>query len=61
MNNKTTATAPLRPSETVDVLMQQILGNIARDGQGQFYTVEPNITIHPGTHSEVFVKDLSGK
>ena len=48
-NNKTTAQAPLRPSETVDVLMQQIEGKIRRDGSGQFYEVKPinKMTIVP--------------
>lgn len=40
MNNKTTAEAPLRASETVSVLEQQILGLIKRDGAGQFYNIE---------------------
>lgn len=57
MNNKTTATAPLRPSESVDVLYQQILGNIKRDGNGQFYEVKPTVNIIP-CHNETFVKDL---
>ena len=58
MNNHTTSRMPLRSSETVDVLYQQILGNIRRDGSGQFYTVEPEIEIVPGPHSEIFVKIL---
>ena len=58
MNNQTTATAPLRPSESVDVLVQQILGNIRRDGNGQFYTVKPTVNIVPCHGSDVFVKDL---
>ena len=40
-NNKTTAHAPLRTSETVDVLTQQILGLIKREGSGQFENVTP--------------------
>lgn len=40
-NNKTTALAPLRTSETVDVLTQQILGLIKREGSGQFENVVP--------------------
>jgi len=40
-NNKTTAQAPLRTSETVDVLTQQILGLIKREGSGQFENVAP--------------------
>jgi hypothetical protein len=43
-NNKTTAHAPLRTSETVDVLTQQILGLIKREGSGQFESVVPNET-----------------
>mgnify|MGYP001489773069 CR=1 FL=1 len=39
-NNKTTATAPLRTSETVDVLTQQILGLIKREGSGQFESID---------------------
>lgn len=39
MNNKTTASLPLRVSETVSVLEQQILGNIKREGAGQFENV----------------------
>lgn len=58
MNNLTTATAPLRASETVDVITQQILGNIKRDGQGQFYTVEPTFEIIPSS-DEVAVQDLT--
>lgn len=40
-NNKTTAQATLRTSETVDVLTQQILGLIKREGSGQFENVVP--------------------
>ena len=40
MNNKTTARLPLRASETVDVLEQQILGLIKREGAGQFENVD---------------------
>ena len=40
MNNKTTATQPLRASETIDVLTKQILGEVKRDGAAQFETVE---------------------
>jgi len=58
MNNHTTARMPLRPSESVDVLYQQILGNIRRDGSGQFYTVEPEIEIVPGPQNDIFVKIL---
>jgi len=58
MNNHTTARLPLRPSENVDVLYQQILGNIKREGQGQFQTVEPEIEIVPGPHGDIFVKIL---
>ena len=58
MNNHTTAKMPLRPSENVDTLHQQILGNIKRDGQGQFYTVEPEIEIVPGPQGDIFVKIL---
>lgn len=58
MNNNTTARLPLRSSESVDVLYQQILGNIKRDGQGQFRTVEPEIEIIPGPHADIFVKIL---
>lgn len=47
MNNHTTARMPLRASETVDVLYQQIMGNINRDGSGQFYTVETNFELIP--------------
>lgn len=55
MNNHTTATAPLRPSETVDILTQQILGNIKRDGHGQFYVVETAFEIIIN-HDEVVVQ-----
>ncbi len=41
MNNDTTARAPLRVSENVSVLEQQIAGLIKREGAGQFYNVEP--------------------
>lgn len=41
MNNKTTATAPLRASEMVDVLSRQISGLIKREGAGQFENVQP--------------------
>ena len=39
-NNKTTANAPLRTSETVDVLTQQIMGILKREGSGQFESAE---------------------
>jgi len=42
MNNQTTAKAPLRASETVNVLKQQIEGTIKREGAGQFVNVEPS-------------------
>jgi hypothetical protein len=58
MNNLTTATAPLRASETVDVLTQQIMGNIRRDGHGQFYVVEPTIELVTAD-TEVSVRDLT--
>jgi len=61
MNNKTTATAPLRASETVDILSQQILGNIERDGQGQFYTVEPSMEMVIAPHNVVEIQDLESK
>lgn len=57
INNYTTARLPLRPSESVDILHQQILGNIKRDGQGQFHNVEPTIDVDC-EHSEIFVKEL---
>ncbi len=57
MNNLTTAKAPLRASETVDILAQQILGNIRRDGNGQFYVVEPSTELVPSS-TEISVKDL---
>jgi hypothetical protein len=41
MNNKTTASQPLRASETIEVLNKQILGEIKRDGAGQFESIEP--------------------
>jgi hypothetical protein len=40
-NNKTSALAPLRVSENVNVLTQQIQGLIKRDGSGQFENVQP--------------------
>ena len=43
-NNKTTAREPLRVSETVDVLSQQIQVLIKRDGSGQFESVQPSET-----------------
>ena len=44
-NNKTTANAPLRTSETVDVLTQQIMGTLKREGSGQFESIEqPTVT-----------------
>lgn len=43
MNNETTSKVPLRTSESVNVLEQQILGLIKRDGAGQFYNVEPTV------------------
>ena len=58
MNNYTNTRLPLRASETTDILYQQILGNIKRDGAGQFYTVEPEVNVVPCEHSEVFVKEL---
>lgn len=58
MNNWTTAHAPLRACETVDILTQQILGNIKRDGSGQFYVVEPSIEIIP-SNDEVSIQDLT--
>jgi hypothetical protein len=57
MNNHTTATAPLRSSESVDILTQQILGNIKRDGHGQFYVVEPAIEIVIN-HDEIVVQSF---
>jgi hypothetical protein len=46
-NNKTTANAPLRTSETVDVLTQQIMGTIKREGSGQFENVVPEEPVKP--------------
>lgn len=39
-NNNTTAHAPLRTSEISDVIYQQIIGAIKREGSGQFETVQ---------------------
>jgi hypothetical protein len=36
MNNVTTGNAPRHPGERTDVLAMQILGLIAREGNGQF-------------------------
>lgn len=58
-NNKSTATAPLRANECVDVLYQQILGNIKRDGQGQFYNVRTEIEVIPSSKIEVFIQSLT--
>jgi len=46
-NNKTTANAPLRTSETVDVLTQQIMGTLKREGSGQFENVVPEEPVKP--------------
>jgi hypothetical protein len=56
-NNKSTAEMPLRANECVDVLYQQILGNIKRDGQGQFRNVEPEIKVIP-SKLDIFIKSL---
>jgi len=53
MNNKTTSTAPLRASETVNVLTQQILGLIKREGAGQFENVQPSTKSEPDEKKEI--------
>lgn len=44
MNNKTTATLPLKVSEQVSILEQQFLGTIRRTSpNGTFESVEPKV------------------
>jgi hypothetical protein len=57
-NNKSTAEMSLRANECVEVLYQQILGNIKRDGQGQFYNVRTEIEVLPFSKTEVFIQLL---
>ena len=40
MNNATTARAPLRHSESADILAMQVLGLLSREGSGQFVPTE---------------------
>ncbi len=44
MNNNTTARISLRASENVSTIEQQILGQIKREGAGQFYNIEQQPT-----------------
>lgn len=58
MNNETTGKLPLRASESVTVLEQQILGNIKRDGSGPFYNVE---NIEPVVETKKVAKKRKNK